>query len=203
MPQTVLLAHLREHVHVFLTVALSAKTRILFALVNFAARQVRKPCLDGSRGHESENAVPSHRQANSLLLAFRIQRGNARLNADNIAVDQHNQHARHACLAKCRYFLREALPHELLTSAASALRLLDANLAWLPPRSDKEAPGESFVLVVFAEDDDPGSSTHSAQPLAIDSESFSGPLNRCCCGAPTVTAPDGSRRIKRPFSPPM
>ena len=201
MTQTILLAHLREHAHVYLTVALSPKTRILFAFVHDATGQVRQPSLDRACRNESENAFRTRRQANTLPFAFRLQRGNARVNTDSVAVDQHNQDARHNCLAESRHFLREALPHKLLTSAAAALCLLDTNVAWPASCSGQEAAGESFVLVVFAENDNPGSATHSSQPLAMASESFSGPVN-WCCGAPTATAPYASRHIRRPLSPP-
>ena len=90
MTQTILLAHLREHAHVYLTVALSPKTRILFAFVHDATGQVRQPSLDRACRNESENAFRTRRQANTLPFAFRLQRGNARVNTDSVAVDQHN-----------------------------------------------------------------------------------------------------------------
>ena len=94
--------------------------------------------------------------SNTLVLAFPPQRGNSRVNTDGVTVDQHNQDGSYACVAESRHFLGKALPHELLTGTAAALRLFDANVAWLSPRPGKKAAGESFVLIVFAEDDDPG-----------------------------------------------
>ena len=195
-------AHVGKRVHLILTIALSPQVGIRRALVQRATGQVSNPSLNRARRNKDVDTLRCGWLLNTSICAFGVQGVHALDNTDVVAIDQHDQHARHVGSSKACQFPGECFPHELLTRTAGALRLHDSYVTGLSARLREEAARKGFVLVVFAKDDESRTATHCSQPRAISSDSFSGPRKRCSCGALTAIPPDALRCSSRPLSPP-